>query len=627
MRIRPTGTSIGSQYIVDGRIMEVIHVDTEVVTFRDLERTRTRSLTVDRMMSEISNHTIVQYALPPGAGSKAIAFLNPLDPAVISAKRKVHYVEEALKQLRGSLPVNETNALITRLSREINDPKPPCYSSVYKWSKQYKKHNCDRFSLLKDRSLMPRGKRLNPDAENVMQDMISQYYLTSPCIRPKTLHSYIHAQIILINRRREGYSTMLLTAPSPSTVQRRLRKTCQLTNDKLRHGQDYIKKKSSSSTLTTEPTRLLDVAEMDSHLCKINVIDRDGKFLGEIAWITVIKELHTRCVIGWELSPTYPCAEKTIRALKKALVAVPGEENRRGKPIYLQSDNGSEFKNATVRYFLDRLNILYGRIPPVTPNAQAHIERFFGSFELWLHEQAGATNSDRSKRVFYDAEQEAAFTIEEMRKYFEGWIENVYHQRKHRTLNIPPTIAWDRAMTNRLPPEKFTETALNMLCRYVKHAHISAAGRVQFFSLSWYGPGLPEIRAKLRKGQRAICYCNPLDLGEIWVAHPDDPRSPLRAYATFPRYQNGLTLTEHELLHCQRLEEGRMFDDSEADLALLHMRQQMAEDYKSSRLKRREGRSGKEIIANGAGSGDEKHSREPNQPRFSDIPDYEVDRI
>ncbi len=627
MRIRPMDPSIGSQYTVDGRIMEVIHVDTEVVTLRDVERTRTCSITLDRMRSEISNRTIAQYALPPGAGSKALAFLNAQDPAVISAKRKFNYVEAALKQLGGSLPVNATNALIKILSREINDPKPPCYSTVYKWSKQYKQHNCDRFSLLKDRSLLPRGKRLNPDVETVIQDMISQYYLSTPCIRPKTLHSYIHAQIILINRRREGYSTLLLTAPSPSTVQRRLRKMCQLTNDKSRHGHDYIKKKRSSSMLTEEPTNLLDVAEIDSHLCKINAIDNEGNFLGEIVWLTVIKERKTRIVIGWEVSSTYPCAEKTIRALKKALIAIPGEEKRRGKPIYLQSDNGSEFVSAIIRYFLDRLNILYGRTPPYTPNANAHIERFFETFELWLREQAGATNSDRSKRIFYDAEQEAAFTVESLEKHFGYWIENVYHQRKHRTLNMPPAIAWDRAMTNRLPPEKFTETALNILCRFVKQARISAAGRVHFLSLSWYGPGLPEIRARLRKGQRAICYCNPLDLGEIWVAHPDDPRNPERAYATSPRYQNGLTLTEHQLLHRQRLEEGRIFDDSEADLALLHMRQQMAEEYKSSRLKRGKGKSEKQVIADGTGSGDERHPRQPNQSKLDDIPDYEVDRL
>jgi len=100
--------------------------------------------------------------------------------------------------------------------------------------------------------------------------------------------------------------------------------------------------------------------------------------------------------------------------------------------------------------------------------------------------------------------------------------------------------------------------------------------------LSWWGPGLQELRSRLKKGQKAKCYYNPLDLGEIWVAHPDATRKPERAYATYPVYQNGLTLTEHNLLHQQFLAEGRQFDDSEADVALLLLRQRMSDDYEKS---------------------------------------------
>lgn len=626
----PDAPTVGCQYLVNGRIMAVIHVDEELVTLRDLERPYTRAMAVDAMMSEVSHQTIVQYARPPGAGSNALAFLNPQDPQVIAAQRKYRYVEAALKQLGGALPVEATKKLIKQVALEMGDPSPPCYNSLYKWTTHYKKHNCDRFCLLKEQSYLPRGKCLETEVEAIIREIIAQEYEgITPPTRPKTIHSFIHGQIILMNRLREGYSTRILKTPSLSTVQRKIKKLCQYTSDLARRGADYVKKYHHSSELSDEPHELLELAEIDNHLLDIAIIDEKGNLLGKILWWTVIFEIKTRSVIGWELSTTYPCAEKTIRALKKALQAVPGEERRRGKPIYLHSDNGAEFVNATIRYFLDRLNIIFNRGPPYTANARARIERFFETFELWLHEQPGTTMSSPAERRYYNSEGEAAFTMASMNRHAEDWIENIYHQRRHRTLNMPPAVAWERAMKNQLPPEKFTAEDLDALCRVVQSATINAAGRVQFLCLSWYGPDLQEIRSKLKKGQLAICYYNPLDLGEIWVAHPDTPRKPVRAYATNSKYQNGLTLTEHDLLHKQFLAAGREFDDSEADVALLLLRRRMAKEYEESRQLRHNAQFGKNTDSKDTDVANPTNTavQEESPVQDSELPIFKVDRL
>ena len=454
MSEKPADPTVDAQYIIHGRTMAVIHVDEELVTLRDLERPHTLSLTIDALITEVVQKTIVQFARPPGAGSKAIAYLNPEDPQVIAAERKYRYVDAAFKQLGGSLPEVATKALITQLSDEMGDHSPPSYNSLYKWLKKYKEHNCDRFCLLKEQSLALRGKRLDPDVESIIREMIEQEFLKAPPAKVRTIHRFIHAQIILINRRREGYSTLFLKPPSLATIQRKIRKLCHVNTDKVRHGNDYVKKHHHSSKLSDEPFELLDLAEIDNHLLDINIVDEEGNFLGKILWWTVILEIKTRSVIGWELSATYPCAEKTIRALKMALQAVPGEESRRGKPIHLHSDNGSEFVNAQTRHFLDRLNILFDRGPPYAPNARAREERFFETFEMWLHEQAGTTMSNPVECRYYDSKGEAAFTEAQLIQYTEYWIENIYHLRKHKTLNMPPAVAWERAMKNHLPPEK-----------------------------------------------------------------------------------------------------------------------------------------------------------------------------
>lgn len=631
--------TVGSQYLVNGRVMGVIHVNEQLVTLRDLERPYTRSLTVDAMMTELSHRTIMPFARPPGEDSNALAFLNPQAPDVIAATRKHRYVDAAEKELGGSLPVKATEALIKRVSLEMGDPSPPCYNSLYKWTKYFNQHNRDRFCLLKEKSYLPRGKRLDPDVENIIREIINQEYLnespTSPTTiqppaRSTSIHSYIDGQVILMNRLREGYSTRLLKTPSMSTVRRKIKKLCQLTSDLARYGADYVKKYHHSSKLSDEPLELLDLAEIDNHLLDISIIDENGKALGKILWWTVILEIKTRNVIGWELSTTYPCAEKTIRALKRALQAVQGEERRRGKPIYLHSDNGAEFANAIIRYFLDRLGIQFNRGPPYIPNARARIERFFETFESWLHQQPGTTMSTPAECQYYNFEGEAAFNVASMNRHVEDWVENVYHQKKHRTLNMPPAIAWERAMNNRLPPEKFTAEVLDTLYRGSETAAISAAGRVQFLCLSWYGEDLHEIRSKLKKGQLAICFYSPMDLGEIWVAHPDTPRHPVRAYATHPEYQNGLTLTEHQLLHKQYLAAGREFNDSTANVALLLLRQRMAKEYEESRKLRSNAKSDKNTeLLNDIDLDNLATMAVPDEKStgYGEIPIFKVDRL
>lgn len=184
-------------------------------------------------------------------------------------------------------------------------------------------------------------------------------------------------------------------------------------------------------------------------------------------------------------------------------------------------------------------------------------------------------------------------------------------------------------MKNRLPPEKFTENDLNILCRGVTQACISAAGRVLCLSLSWWSDELKELGSSLKKGQQAKCYYNPLDLGEIWVAHPDDCRKPVLAYATYPEYQNGLTLTEHNLLHQQHLAEGRVFDDSKADVALYQLRRRTAIDYENSRHQRHRANTKRKASPDTADPNAESTTLMPDETLRGavDIPTFMVERL
>jgi putative transposase len=574
----PPGPVVGAQYVIDGTVYEVMQVDDELVTLSTVVRLSVISLPLAAFMIDLMRRNITLFADKPGRGSNAIAFLHPEDPKVIEAKRKFHYISTALSEQGNSLPVESTKAIIQRIASQTQDNRPPGYSTLCRWVAHFRTNNNDEFSVYKRSSPLPRGRKLAPEIEEKLHNLINEEYLKrKERITVERLFQLLEGIVIELNRQRAGSLEPLLHAPCRSTIVRAIAKRSGYATDKAHLGHEKAYEKYRFSGKQDRPAAPLDVCEIDSHPLDITVVGRDREVLGSIAHLTVIFDLHSEMVIGWDLSLTYPCAEKTLRALRMAVEAVPGEEYQRGAMALLVSDGGSETKNSFVATVLDRLSIKWTLPPPKSPNTRPRIERFFKTFESWLHEQYGTTFSNPDECRDYDSARHACYTIEDLVKYFREWLDGFYHNKKHRTLNMPPRVAWERAMQNKLPPRKFAHEALNVLFRGFEFSALSG-NRAEFFGLSWTGPNMGNVKAKLHKGQKATCYYDPTDLGVIWVASPDTPRDLVPAWGTRKAYQEGLTLTEHQQLQSKLAANAKAFDDHDACLALLNLRRQMSED-------------------------------------------------
>ncbi|WP_155510377.1 integrase catalytic domain-containing protein [Pseudomonas fluorescens] len=569
---------VGAQYLIDGIVHEVIQIDDELVTLSNVTRLRVISLPFGSFMTDLKRRNITLFADKPGRGSNAIAFLHPGDSKVIEAKRKFRYISTALREQGNCLPEATTKAIIQRIAGETHDPHPPGYSTLCKWIARFRANNNDEFSLYKPPSTLPRGRKLAVEIQDKLDNLINEEYLKrDERITVHRLFQLLKGYVVELNRQRAGGLEPLLRAPCRSTVVRAIAKRIGYATDHAHLGAEAAYQRHRFSGEQERPGAPLEICEIDSHVLDMVVVDKAHRILGKIAYLTVIFELHSEMVIGWELSLTIPCAEKTLRALRMAVVAVPGEEYQRGAMELLVSDGGSETKNSFVATVLDRLGIKWTLPPPKSPNTRARIERFFETFESWLHEQYGTTFSNPDACADYDSARHACYTIEVLVDYFREWLEDVYHTTKHRTLNMPPRIAWERAMQNQLPPRKFAPEALDALFRGIEFSALSG-NRAQFFGLTWTGPNLGTIKAKLHKSEKAICY-DPTDLGVIWVAAPHTPRDPVPAWGTRRAYQEGLTLSEHLQLQAKLAADGKAFDDHDAHLALLHLRQRMSEDH------------------------------------------------
>lgn len=346
-------------------------------------------------------------------------------------------------------------------------------------------------------------------------------------------------------------------------------------------------KNNKSSSRWAEPTYLLELCGID---CKtpldIILVDATGAPLGKIAHLQAMIDVASRKIIAYDLSATPPCAEKTLRTLRMALQEVSGEELQRGKPHHIIGDNGSENDNDTVITIYDALRIQHTFIPIKTPDANAHIERFYNTLNSFVHSLPGTTFSNPTHRGGYDSLAKACLTMEDLQAKFFLWLEGVYHQTVHSELNMTPNAKWDQLMAKQLAPEKMSEIELNEILRGVKHRAING-GRITFFNLQWRGPGLAELKHKLKPKQKAIAYYDISDLGKILVAHPEDPTVLIPAEAANPSYQNGLTLYEHNLV-CKRLREEKLtYSDEIACCTLLDIHRDIAEKKEQFKTKQK----------------------------------------
>ncbi|MNP03611.1 hypothetical protein D3C76_955020 [compost metagenome] len=271
-----------------------------------------------------------------------------------------------------------------------------------------------------------------------------------------------------------------------------------------------------------------------------------------------------------------------------SLQAVPGEEFERGKLVTLAGDRGKENNNINVKTATNTLGIQLLLPPPGVPDARPHIEAFFRSVNTFIHSLPGTTFSNPTACGHYDSAAHACLTIEQLQEAFEDWLEHTYHNHpltRGRT-KLSPNARWAKAMSQQLPPEKYSVEDLNAALRSTRRRRINH-GIVGFDHLQWSGPGLPEIERDLKPGQKAIVLYDIADLGQVWVHHPDSPHQIVRADARDPHYQTGLSLYEHRLVMDAIAAEEAKFSCDEGCLALRRIRQNIQQIEKDFHLRKK----------------------------------------
>jgi putative transposase len=570
----------GARYLLNGDLVEVIDRDHGRIFMRGVNHKSPIYLPESEVDPLLRQGRLVPVSNALSDEKKALEIVRLDASKRARLDHTTYYIQQLLEMFHGALPREKTIAAVEKMAVELGDPKPPKYTKLYQLKKRFLDNGENIFALM-DASTgkRRRTKRLSPESLDVMQDYIRHHYLKSTKPPGLMVYKMFETHIEELNRQ----SDIKLDIPSPSTFYRALKVLPSYTVDVARLGRKAAEKKHGFGQGIHCPDRLLARVEADTQEVDVQLVGDDGLYIGR-AYLTVLLEVLTSSVIGWSLSFTPPCFEKTASALRHALSARQ-DDSPAGLMEELVVDNGAEFYNASLLRIANRLGFTVRFCSKGQPNQKPHIESFFRTLNLQLiHGLDGTTKSNPMMRGDYDSEGEAVLTLEELRNIVADWIQNYYNKTSHGHRRLPANVLWERKLDKMNPPKVFTAEAVRFICMATHFSTINR-GRVRFKNLSWSGPGLSHVQSKLKPGQKAEVLYDRTNLGTAYVREPSS--GVFYEANAVHEYQYGLSLYEHELVQQKLKDEAKLFTGEEARKTLPRIWQALSESKTNNARRKR----------------------------------------
>lgn len=552
---------IGARYLHNGELVEVVARDSGNYLLRGVNDKRVRYLPEGEVILRLRQGVFkpVRSAVQSDLQMLQLVRLEAQEQAKLD--NYTYYVKSLYEKFHGSLPKKRTMMEMKTLAEKRGDSNPPKYTKLYYLMKQYVESGQNIFALRsRAEKQKSREKRLNPTSLTHMDDYIRNEYLQ----RTKPSASYIHTLLVAHLEAINNTEINQLEIPSLATFYRAIQAIPAFVRDVARLGHKAAAKKHKFGIAIKKTQRLLERVDSDTQSVDIILVDENGN-VTTTPWLTVMIDTFTGAVIGWNLSYSPPCFEKTAAALQHAIT-----EREDGSLVGLMEelvvDNGSEFLNHSLPAVAEKLGFTLRYCTANEPDQKGGVESFFTTLnKQFVHLRAGTTRSNPADRGDYDSEQEAIYTLDEFREIFTDWVLNVYNQTKHGERPFPPSEMWRRAIDPVNPPRVFSKADVQFVCRATFACRINK-GRVRHKNLVWTGPSLSHLQSMVKGEQVEVLY-DPSDLGTVSV-RAFGSQEFYQADAAY-EYQYGLTMFEHNLVRKRLIEESKEFDGYLARQTLL----------------------------------------------------------
>lgn len=388
-----------------------------------------------------------------GSQADAIYLATPRDLSTFPekwqkrAQLRMHYILKIDPENNKYNPQRWEEA-IQSAAKEINDPHPPCPSSIQLWWKRYRITKCIV-------ALIPRSitgfERAKDPRYGIFEDMLATIFLT-PQKRPRAaVVRAVQDRIKEINLGKfaEDQIPML----SRSTIFRWISELHQDIVDGARLGANAARMKYRIAMGGLKVTRVLERIEVDHTPIDLIVIDKITLLPLGRPWLTLAIDKYSRMIVGFYICFNAPSSYSVLQCLKRSILPkdewlarfpdITGSWPAFGIPELIATDNGMDLHSEAFSKSCQELGIQILYCPAATPQTKGSVERFFRTLNQGLiHRLPGTVFSSVDERGDYPAEDVAAIDMETLMHLITKWIVDIYNVSFHRGINSSPLRKW-----------------------------------------------------------------------------------------------------------------------------------------------------------------------------------------
>lgn len=287
------------------------------------------------------------------------------------------------------------------------------------------------------------AKRLNGETENLISEVINNFYLTVQ--RPN-----VQATIREVHRRCYVED---IEKPSKNTIRNRIK---EIKEKDLLRGRGQRKRAKQKFTAKAgqfpDANYPLSVIQIDhTPVDLILVDDKHRRPIGR-PFITVAIDVYSRMVTGYYISLDAPSVTSVSMCISRSIL--PKDElllefglsdvkwDVFGMPKKIHVDNGSDFRAESLQKSCAFHGINLEFRPVARPEYGGHIERLIGTIMKRVHELPGTTFSNIKEKDEYNSEKHASLTLHEFEKWFLTYITMDYHESIHSSIERSPKEQW-----------------------------------------------------------------------------------------------------------------------------------------------------------------------------------------
>lgn len=470
------------------------------------------------------------------------------------AKIRRMYVQ-AILDLPGTRRVIAT--AIKNTWENLRQPvRRPAASTVLDWRSAYLKAGRNITALIERQAAKGNRKARYPAAvEQIVKDAIDARYMTLHRGTIQDVIDYAAATVCRENALRP--QAMHLPSPTRRLVKRLIQEIPAFDRYAARYGRLAAVKRFRAVQSHRTTNAPLERAEIDHTLLDVFVIDdRTGLPLGR-PWLTVCIDDYSRCVLGVYVGFEPPSYLTVARCLRIALLpkgwipekypSIKCQWLAHGIMRELVVDNGTEFHSVSLENAALILGIEIHYAPRKVAWFKGKVERFIGTANRGVaHGTPGTTFANIFEKSDYDPSKHAIVRQSTLLELVHKWIVDVYHQKPHRALGVPPVLMWTKSIASediRLPtdPEQ-----LDAILGRSEHRMLTHKG-IELNGLLYNSPELTALRRRLGDRLEVEIRIDATDIGTIIVLPPDQG-PPIRAHALAGDYARGLSEWQHKVI-------------------------------------------------------------------------------